>query len=172
MGEGRFEAIEGAGHRDLHRVTVPEAAQTLGVTESAVRKRVQRGQIPHDKEDNGRVYVYLDPNESRSSSGKVREGHTSQSRPSGPGQSRDSYLRSLEDRVAFLEEQVRRQTDIIAGLVQRVPELEAPATPEPPQDAPQTGADVPEGSEPRPASEDAQEAPEPHSWWRRWFGFE
>ena len=81
-GYGRHAGATGAaGHRDLHRVTVTEAAAMLGVTESAVRKRVQRGQIPHDKEETGRVYVYLDPNESRPLSGKVREGHASRSRP-------------------------------------------------------------------------------------------
>ena len=138
------------------------------MTESAVRKRVQRGQIPHDKEDNGRVYVYLDANESRALSGEVREGHASRSRSSRPGQSRDSYVRSLEDRVGFLEEQVRRQTDIIAGLVQRVPELEAPASPEP-RDSPTEDAG---GSEPHPATEEVQEGAQPRSRWRRWFGFE
>ncbi len=167
MGEGRFEATGSAGHWDWHRVTVTEAAGILGVTQSAVRKRVQRGQIPHDKEDNGRLYVYLDPHESRSLSGKVREGHASRSRPSGPGQSRDAYVRSLEERVGFLEEQVRRQTDIIAGLVQRVPELEAPQEP---RDAPQTAAGEPERVEPHPDTGGAQEAARRRPWWRRWFG--
>ena len=166
MGE-EHEAIGGAGHRDLHRATVPEAARILGVSDSAVRKRVQRGQIPHDKEDNGRVYVYLDPNESRPLSGKVREGHASRSRPLRPGQSRDHYVRSLEERVGFLEEQLRRQNDIIAGLVQRVPELEAPPTP---REAPQTTAEDAGGVEPRPATEGAQEGSERRPWWRRWFG--
>ena len=164
-------ATGGAGHRDLHRVTVPEAAAIWGVTESAVRKRVQRGQIPHDKAENGRVYVYLDPDESRSLSGKVREGHTSRSRPSRPGQSRDDYARTLEERIAFLEEQVRRQTEIIAGLVLRVPELEAPASPGPePRESPQTAADRAEEEEPRPAAGGAQEGAERRSWWRRILG--
>ncbi len=166
-GYGRHEgATGGAGHRDLHRVTVTEAAAMLGVTESAVRKRVQRGHIPHDKEDNGRLYVYLDPRESRPLSGKVRDGHASRSRPSRPGQSRDSYVLSLEERVGFLEEQVRRQTDIIAGLVQRVPELEAAQEP---RYAAQTPAEDAGGAEPRPTPEEAQETARSGSWLRRVF---
>jgi hypothetical protein len=168
-GYGRHTGATGdAGHRDLHRLTVTEAAAMMGVTESAVRKRVQRGQIPHDKEDNGRLYVYLDPRESRPLSGKVRDGHASRSRPPGPGQSRDSYVRTLEERVGFLEEQVRRQTDIIAGLVQRVPELKAPAAQEP-REAPQTNTEDAGGSEPRPATEEAQGPAERRSWLHRFF---
>ena len=171
-GYGRHAGATGAaGHRDLHRLTVTEAAAMMGVTESAVRKRVQRGQIPHDKEDNGRLYVYLDPRESRHLSGKVRDGHASRSRPPGPGQSRDSYVLSLEERVGFLEEQARLQTDIIAGLVQRVPELESPAAQEP-REAPQTTGEDAGGSEPHPDTEGAQEGAERRSWWRRWFGVE
>ncbi len=168
MTEGHSEAPGIGGPRDLHRVTVTEAARTLGVTESAVRKRVQRGHIPHDKEKNGRVYVYLDPNESQPLSGNVPQGHASRSRQPGPGQSRDSYVRTLEERVGFLEEQVRRQTDIIAGLVQRVPELKAPAAQEP-REAPQTNTEDAGGSEPRPATEEAQGPAERRSWLHRFF---
>ena len=58
---------------------------------------------------------------------------------------------------------------IIAGLVQRVPELEAPTTPEARADY-VTTVDAEAGSAPHPATEGAQEAPEARSWWRRWFG--
>ncbi len=177
MGEGRFEATEGAGQRDLHRVTVTDAARILGVTESAVRKRVQRGKIPHDKEEDGRVYVYLDPTESRALSGKVREGHTSQSHPIGPGQSRDKYIRFLEERNAFLEDLAKRQMDIIMDLVQRVPELEAAS--EPPQ-APQDAPDASDEATPHPDTVGAQEGVQESGgggegnarrpWWLRWLG--
>ena len=43
----------------MDRLTVQEAAARLGVKEDAVRKRIQRGSLVHEKED-GRVYVYLD----------------------------------------------------------------------------------------------------------------
>jgi hypothetical protein len=41
-------------------VSIQDAARRLGVSEGAVRKRVARGTLHHDKADDGRVYVYLD----------------------------------------------------------------------------------------------------------------
>ena len=168
MGEGSFEATEGAGQRDLHRVTVTEASRILGVTESAVRKRVQRGTIPHEKAEDGRVYVYLDPTQSRGLSGKVRYSHASQSRSQSPGQSRDKYIRELEERNAFLEEQVKRQLEIIEDLVQRLPELEAPQEPreDHASDSEPVGEDRDRGTGSE-AQEDVQAGR--RSWWRRWL---
>jgi hypothetical protein len=42
------------------RVTLTEAAQVLGISKEAVRKRVQRGTLPSDVGEDGRRYVYLD----------------------------------------------------------------------------------------------------------------
>jgi len=41
-------------------LTVSEAAETLEISEAAVRKRMQRGTLPHRKRLDGRVYTYLD----------------------------------------------------------------------------------------------------------------
>jgi hypothetical protein len=40
-------------------LTVREVAEALEVSESAVRKRMRRGTLPHRKESNGRVYAYV-----------------------------------------------------------------------------------------------------------------
>ena len=48
-------------YEKMDRVTVAEAVARLGVKEQAIRKRIQRGTLAHDKDENGRVYVYLDP---------------------------------------------------------------------------------------------------------------
>lgn len=45
----------------MDRVTVPEAAERLGLSENAVRKRVQRDTIQWERDEDGRVYVYLSP---------------------------------------------------------------------------------------------------------------
>ena len=42
------------------RVTIGEAASRLGVTEAAIRKRIQRGSLHKEMGEDGRVYVYLD----------------------------------------------------------------------------------------------------------------
>jgi excisionase family DNA binding protein len=49
----------------MDRVTVQEAAQRLGISQDAVRQRVRRGSMRHDKDDKGRVYVYLNPTDTR-----------------------------------------------------------------------------------------------------------
>jgi len=43
------------------RVSVSEAAEMVGVTQSAIRKRVQRGTIPWDEDSEGRIYVLRKP---------------------------------------------------------------------------------------------------------------
>jgi hypothetical protein len=42
------------------RVTIREVAYRLGVTEAAIRKRIQRGSLEKEPGSDGRVYVYLD----------------------------------------------------------------------------------------------------------------
>jgi hypothetical protein len=42
------------------RVAIQEAARRLGVKDDALRKRLQRGSLEHDKDPDGRAYVYLD----------------------------------------------------------------------------------------------------------------
>ena len=49
-----------AADASMDRLTMAEAAKRLGVTKDAVRKRVQRGNIPYEKAEDGVVYVYLD----------------------------------------------------------------------------------------------------------------
>jgi hypothetical protein len=42
------------------RVSVYEAGEVLGVTVDAIRKHIQRGTIPHERDGDGRVWVILD----------------------------------------------------------------------------------------------------------------
>ncbi len=83
------------------RVTIQQAAQRLGVKEDAVRKRIQRGSMRHEKAKDGRVYVWVD----------AAQG-TAQDEPET---SRDEYRDTAQDeRVEDLREQVaylRRQLD-------------------------------------------------------------
>src|SRR5215210_3477062 len=43
----------------LERLSVSEAAEKLQISKDAVRKRMQRGTLRHDKTLDGHVYVYL-----------------------------------------------------------------------------------------------------------------
>ena len=118
MGTGRDNGTQ--------RVTIREAANRLGVTEAAIRKRIQRGSLEKEMGNDGRVYVYLDLSQviSQPESQVHHEALVEDLR----GQVH--YLRSLLKE----ERDGRRRADMIiaqltqanAALAQRIPELEAP----------------------------------------------
>ena len=68
--------INGNASRDrpVDRVTVPEAAEMMGITQSAIRKQVHRGTIPWAKDGEGRIYVYVDPSEMSPETQRARHG--------------------------------------------------------------------------------------------------
>jgi excisionase family DNA binding protein len=148
-----------AASRDVRwdRMTVTEAAEMLGVTQSAIRKRIQRGTIPWDKDAEGRVYVYVDPSEERPETGD------SWSRDPVPGQSRDDLLEAYKEQVEFLRQELERKDTIIMSLTQRIPELEA--APEP-RESPVSAPEGRVGTEEVPPEDQGREKP---SWWHRLF---
>ena len=83
-------------------------------------------------------------------------------------------VRSLEDQLGQEHDANRENRRIIAALTQRIPELEAPASPEPRDVDLSATEEVPTSSptkKPRPRPEaGAETLPEPRSWWRRVFG--
>ena len=120
------------------RVTVAEAAVRLGVKEQAIRKRIHRGTLIHDKDDDGRVYVYL--------------GTQDRAIGTGTDAGMGTLVQSLQDQIAYLrqeaedwKEEASRKDTIIMSLTQRIPELKAP-------------------TKPREASNAAQETSERRSW--------
>ncbi len=136
--------------RQLYRVTVAQAAERLGITQDAVRQRIRRNTIQHDKDENGRVYVYLDTTHTEHNN--VHDTvHDSV---------RDELVEELRDRVRYLEEESRRKDSIILTMAQRIPELEA--APEPRE---ATTSDSEGASASAPSESDKQ-----RSWWRRVFG--
>src|SRR5918992_387828 len=97
--------VDEGDRRGIDRLTIQEAARRLGISEGAVRKRVTRKTLEHDKEDDGRVYVYLDTGDRRGVDGGQDEGVDPNS---------NALISQLRDEVAFLRDQVRRQQEIIA----------------------------------------------------------
>jgi hypothetical protein len=144
-------------------VTVPEAAEMMGVTQSAIRKRVHRGTIPWDKDHEGRIYVYVDPSEM---SPETRGG---KARNTSTGQSRDEVLEAYRDQVEFLRRELERKDTLLMSLMQRFPKLE-PATDssteiqEPPVSP---SAEAGKGTVP-----EQQQPSQRRSWWRAFFGLE
>jgi predicted ArsR family transcriptional regulator len=140
------------------RVTVQEAAQRLGISESGVRKRVKREQLDSTNEG-GRVYVYLD-------SAPTEADPVPDSVP-------DKYVASLEDQVEFLRDQVRRQQEIIGQQALTMRQLTA-GEPREARESPTPSPEASEGTTPQPEREEAQEPaqrrPTGVPWWRRIWG--
>src|ERR671912_1459994 len=141
----------------MDRVTVAEAAARLGVKEQAIRKRIQRGTLTHDKDDDGRVYVYLDMEDRATGTDADASINT--------------LLQSLQDQIVYLrqesedwKEEARRKDTIIMSLTQRLPELQAPA-------GPQTASDTLEKGPGRGSTAplESQEPLQRHSWLHRVF---
>jgi uncharacterized coiled-coil protein SlyX len=143
---------------ERERVTVQEAARQLGITESAVRKRAQRRQLRSEKVMEGkkeRLYIFLDPDEDKF-----------------PEPFRERYIRSLEQRVNTLEDEVYRQQAILLNMTEAMKALSPPAQEEPSEarESPQTVEEEPQRAEPRPAAGEAQEGTQRRPWWRRVLG--
>jgi hypothetical protein len=161
------------------RVTIREAAARLGVTEAAIRKRIQRGSLDKEMGGDGRVYVYLDLSQDMS--------HPESQVHRDPLV--EELVEELRDRVAFLERALERRSveaeryqQIVAGLTQannqlatRLRELQAPSGPSEATESSEAhtvASEEPERAEPRPATESTQEPAqeEQRSWWRRLLG--
>src|SRR5215218_3311020 len=137
MGE---DAIRDNG-RDA-RLTVADAAERLGITKEAVRKRISRRTLRSDKDPNGTVRVYIPT--SRTSSGTASESIA-----------RDELVEILRaqledlraDRDAWRDQ--ARRSDYMASaamdrtreLESRIRELEAPAES---RESPETVEEEPE----------------------------
>jgi hypothetical protein len=162
---------EGRISRYMERHSVRDAADILGITTGAVRSRLSRGTLQSVKEG-GMVYVLLPPDAQRHAARleAEREANREKSPPDAqrhaardatdmPGESsvRISELRSeLREHNASLREQLEAEREanrenrrIIAGLIQRVPELppassEGPTeSSEGPTESPETATDEP-----------------------------
>jgi hypothetical protein len=157
----------------LRRYTVPEAAKVLGIGTDAVRKRIARDTISHEKDEAGRVYVYLHTGHD--------EGHDAQAPPPGLVESlreqigylqgviatRDEELRTRAEELRRRDQDLERRDRIIAALTERIPQALEP--PSEARESPQTVEEEPEGAEPHSAAGEAQEGAR-RSWWRRMFG--
>jgi hypothetical protein len=148
------------------RLTVAQAAATLGITEGAVRSRIKRGTLRTEKVG-GTVYVLL--------GGGTSEAN--QPPNAGVPGDQSKLIASLQDQISYLREQLdaerearteerRRHDTVMAQLTSKIPAIEAP------QEAPDEAETVDEQQgrgEPRPAAPGPQEGAR-RPWWRRIFG--
>ena len=155
------------------RVTVEEAARLLGIEKGSVKKRIQRGKLRSERDAGGTVYVFVDRSET------VRDKSQGQSETSRDTPS--ELVDQMQQRIDDLREQLREEREahresrrIIAGLVQRIPELEAPTDTSAPTQQSERGAEsAGEGAGSgtgTPGPEGSSENQNRRPWWRRAFG--
>ena len=150
------------------RLTVAEASEILGVTVEAVRGRIKRGTLEHER-DSGTVYVWLDIDQSPTSDQPDDDQLTDQPQPDVHEELADelrSRIRYLERQVEEEREARRRADTLLAQLMQRIPELEAPSERSEGRESPESPG--PTGT----TTEDEGEAQEgvQRPWWRRMLG--
>ena len=159
------------------RVTVSEAADILGITAEAVRTRIKRGRLDSVKDPprpGGTVYVLLEADQTRPNTDPTLQGQdqtTDQTHPDA-AELREELVDELRDRVRYLEralevereartDERRRHDTLMAQLMQRIPELDAPR--EPPG-VPEAAAEPVHREEMPPEPQTGSE----RRWWEFW----
>ena len=161
-----------AGRQTGRREDVKGAAEALGVTVEAVRKRIARGTLRSEKGPDGTRYVWLDegPDHGRAGNGTgpdVRVDALLDAKEQTIGELRervDQLGRILETR----DEELRRKDTIIMQMAQRIPEL-PPSPLQEPRDVHDRGAEASGGVEATAHNGGAQTDTR-RPWWLRWLG--
>src|SRR4051794_12944106 len=83
-----------------HRVDVQGAAEKLGISAEAVRKRIARNTLPHEKDDQGNVWVLLEDQEYGD---RTTGGHRVDGDYSSP------LVAHLEDEISYLRSELNRR---------------------------------------------------------------
>jgi len=139
--------VDERDRRGVDRLTIQEAARRLGISEGAVRKRVARDTLPNDKDDDGRVYVYLDAG--------GRQG-VDDGQDEGVDPNSSALISQLRDEVTYLRDENRRKDEIIMQQAMTMRQLSAAPSQEASEVA-ETVEEGAEGAEPRSATVEARE---------------
>jgi hypothetical protein len=160
--------LVGEGRTSGNRVSVYEAAEVMGLTVDAIRKRISRDTIPHKRDEDGRVWVLLDADQDAAS--KVQDTDQPQSDSSALISAKDETIATLREQL-----EAERQAHAEARRLLLEALTKIPAAREAPSETPQAAETVTETPE---GAEDRSHAPGAHSeaegvqrpWWRRVFG--
>jgi hypothetical protein len=120
MGEGRLTGDESSSNR---RLTVPQAAQALGITEGAVRGRLKRGTLRSYREA-GTVYVVLEGSPSAVHRDEPADSPTDQSDLVEELRRTNEVLREV---ITTRDEEIRRRDTIIMNMTEAMKALNPPA---------------------------------------------
>ena len=116
------------------RVTVPEAAELLGITVEAVRMRIKRGTLRSERQG-GRVFVLL-----------------GQSQPTDRPDEPTTLISEMRSRIQFLEDELQRKDAILLNMTEAMKAISPPPQAESPEprESPQTTDEEPDRAEPLP----------------------
>src|SRR5829696_10046464 len=120
VGEGRLTGDESSSNR---RLTVPQAARTLGITESAVRGRLKRGTLRSHREA-GTVYVVLEGSASAVHRDEPVDSPTDQPELVAELRRTNELLREV---ITTRDEEIRRRDTIIMNMTEAMKALNPPA---------------------------------------------
>ena len=170
----------------MDRVTVEQASHVLGIKEESVRKRVSRGKLRSEKDEDGWLLVYVDDTGMFRDGSEDRSATDEEERPDLAGE----LIEEMRDRVRSLEkptgrgegvEEAGRHHPRAAHPGQRRPRRSRPRR----RDAARATRSPPEcygratRARRRPDPRCSGGAQEPsalqedrRSWWRTFFGFE
>jgi hypothetical protein len=154
----------------MGRFPVTEAANILGISTEATRQRIKRGTLPTERDEEGNVFVLLKrtiADSTRTDANGTDDStsggtHTNANRTDDVTEDKERLIEFLRDQLREEREANRENRRIIAGLVQRVPELESVREP---RDAPVPASEHAGKGD---VSKDRNE-PQQRSWWRRIF---
>ena len=146
------------------RLTLRQAAARLGVSESAVRKRAERGTLRSDKGPDGRRYVYLDT---------VTDTMADEGADTSATGERDTLISEMVEEmrheVHYLRDQLHQELERRSAEAERYQQIVAALTAanaslserlrelEPPQETPPEARESPETVEEAPDRAEAQE---------------
>jgi hypothetical protein len=154
------------GHPSTARVSVQEAADRLGTTVDAIRKRVQRGTIANEKDPDGRVWILLDADRTRPDAGQDTTGQRQASESTTLISAKDETIATLREQLQAERQAHAEARRLLAAALERIPAIE---TPQESSEAPETVEEA-DSAESRSATAGAQEGAQRRPWWRRVFG--
>jgi len=149
VGEGQ----DSTGHPSNARVSVQGAAERLGTTVDAIRKRVQRDTIAHEKDADGRVWILLDADRTRQDADQDTTGQRQDSEPTALISAKDETIATLREQLQAERQAHSEARRLLMAALERIPAIEAPQ--EATEDA-DTVEEEPEGADAHFAAEEAR----------------
>jgi hypothetical protein len=143
------------------RVTVAQAAEILGVTVEAIRGRIKRGTLKHERHS-GTVYVLLEADQStnRTRPDTDQTADRLQSDSTALISAKDETITTLRDQLEAERQAHAEARRLLMAALERIP---------PQLEAPQTAEEERERTEPQSSTEGRQEGVH-RPWWRRVLG--